>query len=81
MSANRRIDEQAVLDLLADYRQRPAGDQPVQIDSIELAWLIHQVEQAYGTELDLDDDQLGRMAEVPGAVGVLAEVLGDGHDG
>ncbi|WP_406205725.1 acyl carrier protein [Kitasatospora sp. NBC_01560] len=75
MNVNRRIDEEAVRGLLAAYRERPAVDQPVQIDSIELAWLIHQVEQAFDTELDLDDDQLARMSEVSGAAAVLAEVL------
>ncbi len=40
---------------------------------MELAWLVHQVEQRYGVELS--DDQLERMTTVDHAVAVLAEVL------
>jgi acyl carrier protein len=40
---------------------------------MELAWLVHQVEQRYGVELA--DDQLERMATLDDAVTVIAEVL------
>ncbi|MFE2349461.1 acyl carrier protein [Kitasatospora cineracea] len=75
-----RIDRAEVLALLATYRERAAQDEVEQIDSLELAWLIHQVEQRYQVQLDLGDDQLVRMATVPGAVGVLDEQLQEcGH--
>jgi hypothetical protein len=52
------------------------GDRPPtaeRLDSMELAWLVHQVEQRYAVELD--DDQLARIATIDDAVIVIAEVL------
>ncbi|GAA1970692.1 hypothetical protein [Kitasatospora viridis] len=80
MSTTARIDRDTVLDLLAGYRERPAAETTEQIDSIELAWLIHQVEQLHQVELDLDDDQLQRMSEAAGAAEVLNEVLAGSAD-
>jgi acyl carrier protein len=44
------------------------------IDSIQLAWLVHQVEQRYGVEIELDEAQFTRMATITGAVEVLGEL-------
>jgi hypothetical protein len=60
-----------IIDWLAGLGERPPGSE--RIDSMELAWLAHQVEQRYGVELS--DDQLERIATVDDAVAVLAEVL------
>jgi acyl carrier protein len=60
-----------IIDWLADLGERSSGAE--RIDSMELAWLAHQVEQRYGVELD--DDQLERITTVDDAVAVLAEVL------
>ncbi|TDD57599.1 acyl carrier protein [Kribbella antibiotica] len=60
-----------VIDWLAGLGQRPPGTE--RIDSMELAWLVHQVEQRYGVELP--DEQLERMTTIDAAVAVLAEVL------
>jgi acyl carrier protein len=46
---------------------------PEAIDSLELAWLIHQIEQRYGV-LDVDDDMLERMSTVAGVVDVLSDL-------
>ena len=59
--------------MLATYGDRQPEQVPEAIDSLELAWLIHQVEQRYG-ELDLDDDMLARMSTVTGAVGVMKDL-------
>lgn len=56
--------------------QGPADDG--RIDSLQLAWLLYQVEQRYQVELDLDDDQLALMDSVSRAVDVLAAALGAG---
>ncbi|MET9466765.1 acyl carrier protein [Streptomyces sp. NPDC006544] len=40
------------------------------IDSLQLAWLVHVVEERYGIRLDLDED-LEAMDTVDGAVAVL----------
>ena len=50
------------------------------IDSLELAWLIHQIEQRYGA-LDVDDDTMARMSTVTGVVDVLRDLrAGSSHD-
>jgi len=56
--------------MLATYGERRPEQVPEAIDSLELAWLIHQVEQRYGG-LDIDDDAIARMSTVTGAVDVL----------
>ena len=61
--------------LLATYGDRSPELVRERIDSLELAWLIHQVEQRHSVELDLDDDSLIQMSTVDGAVTVLSQVL------
>ncbi|MFD1075285.1 hypothetical protein [Longispora fulva] len=61
--------------MLASYGNRPVEAVAERIDSLELAWLVHQVEQRYDVELDLSDDSLGRMSTVDSAVDVLREAL------
>ena len=65
-----------VVAMLAGLGARPVEDVPEQLDSMELAWLLHQVEQRYGVSMELDDGQLGRMGTVSGAVDVLRNVIG-----
>lgn len=60
-----------IITWLTGLGERPPGAE--RIDSMELAWLVHQVEQRYGVELS--DDQLERIATVDDAVTVLAEVM------
>ncbi|MEV4260931.1 acyl carrier protein [Kribbella sp. NPDC049584] len=60
-----------ILTWLAGLGPRPPDAE--RLDSMELAWLVHQVEQQYGVALD--DEQLERMHTVDDAVAVLAEVL------
>jgi len=64
-----RRDE--VVALLAAFGERTPEQVPEGIDSMELAWLTHQLEQRYG--LWLDDDALARMTTVSGVLQVLAE--------
>jgi hypothetical protein len=69
-----------VVAMLATYGDRRPEQVPEAIDSLELAWLIHQIEQRYG-ELDVDDDMLERMSTVTGALGVLTNLrVGSAHD-
>jgi hypothetical protein len=64
-----------VVEILAGFHSRPAGEIPERIDSMEVAWLVHQVEQRYDLRIELSDSQLGRMGTVSGAVDVLREVI------
>ncbi len=67
-----------VIAMLATYGDRTAAQVRERIDSLELAWLIHQVEQRYGVVLDLDDDSLMEMSTVDGSLGVLNKALAGG---
>jgi len=60
--------------MLATYGDRRPQDIAENIDSLELAWLVHQLEQHFGEPLDLDDDALDRMSTVSGTVEVLHEL-------
>lgn len=74
-SGGAKVGRDDVVEILASFHTRPLADIPERIDSMELAWLVHQVEQRYGVRLELDDGQLGRMQTVSGAVDVLREVI------
>ena len=66
--------------MLATYGDRQPEQVPEAIDSLELAWLVHQIEQRYGP-LDVDDDMLARMSTVTSVVDVLEELrVGSSHD-
>jgi hypothetical protein len=56
--------------MLATYGDREPEQIPEAIDSLELAWLLHQVEQRYGV-IDFDDDTVARMTTVTGVLDVL----------
>jgi acyl carrier protein len=62
-----------VVAMLATYGDRQPEQVPEAIDSLELAWLIHQIEQRYGP-LDVDDDMLARMSTVSSVVDLLADL-------
>jgi acyl carrier protein len=61
--------------MVASFGDRPVAEVGERIDSIQLAWLVHQVEQRYGVQLELDDAQFGRMSTISGAVEVLREAV------
>jgi len=69
-------DRDDILAMLASLDGRPARDVPELIESMELAWLVHQVEQRYGVRVELDSGQYSRMTTVSGAADVLREVIG-----
>ncbi|WP_158839850.1 hypothetical protein [Saccharothrix deserti] len=76
MSQGATPDRDDILAMLGSLDGRPAEDVPELIESMELAWLVHQVEQRYGVRMELDSDQYGRMTTVSGAADVLREVIG-----
>ena len=75
LEAQQGVVRQAVFSadakLLATYGDRAPSAVPEDIDSLELAWLVHQVEQRYSVALDLSDEDLVRMSTVDSAVEVL----------
>ena len=69
-----------VVAMLATYGDRQPEQVPEAIDSLELAWLVHQIEQRYGA-LELDDDTYARMSTVAGVLEVLKDLrVGSTHD-
>ncbi len=75
MTSQAPPDREAVVAMLATYRDRSPETVGEKLDSLELAWLVHQVEQRYALVHDVDDESLNRMSTVTGAVEVLGEVL------
>jgi hypothetical protein len=74
------LQRSEVVAMLATYGDRQPEQVPEAIDSLELAWLIHQIEQRYGA-LDVDDDMLARMSTVTSVVGLLKDLkVGSPHD-
>lgn len=74
-------DRADVVAMLATLGERPVESVGERIDSLELAWLVHQVEQRYGLAVELGDEDLRRMSTVSDAVDVFREVLArDGGD-
>jgi acyl carrier protein len=65
--------------MLAELGTRGADSELERLSSMEVAWLVHQVEQRYGVELDLDDEQLARLRTVSDAVRQLDESVRTGH--
>lgn len=65
-----------VVAMIASLGDRDAGEVGDRVDSMQLAWLMHQVEQRYGVEIELNDGQFARMSTVDGAVEVLREAIG-----
>jgi hypothetical protein len=64
-----------VLEMVAALGGRDPRAVGEELGSLELAWLVAQVEQRYGLVLDLTEEDLARMATVTAAVEVLRGVL------
>jgi hypothetical protein len=71
-----------VIAVLAALGDRATQDVTERIGSLELAWLVSQLEQRYDTTLELSDETFEQMGTVTGAVVTLRELLaGAGDDG
>ncbi|MEV4555506.1 acyl carrier protein [Kitasatospora sp. NPDC049285] len=69
------LDRTAVRSMLARYGDRSPEQVEEELGSLELTWLIAEVEQAYGVQLDLDDDRLDAIRTVDDAALALGAVL------
>ena len=79
MAAHPPLTRADVLGMLAELGTRGADSELERLSSMEVAWLVHQVEQRYGVELDLDDEQLARLRTISDAVRQLDESVRDSH--
>jgi acyl carrier protein len=71
----RDLQRSDVVAMVASFGDRSVDEVGERIDSIQLAWLVNQVEQRYGVEIELDDAQFGRMSTISGALEVLREAV------
>ncbi|MFY1615270.1 acyl carrier protein [Micromonospora sp. WMMD736] len=70
-----------LLTMLAELTAKPADEVPERVGSMELAWLVHLVEQRYQRQLDLTDDDLAGIRTVDDALAVLRASLTAPADG
>lgn len=80
MTSSPTLTRAELVAMLAELTDRPADQVPERVGSMELAWLVHGVEQRYGQRLDLTDEQLLGIRTVSDAVTVLSAALAaDAH--
>lgn len=71
MTAPEVPDRDSVVAIVAAHAGLPPESVPELIDSLGVAWLVHEAERRFGIELELDDEVLARMSTVAGAVELL----------
>jgi hypothetical protein len=67
-------DRAMVIAMLARYDGRTPDQVGERIDSLELAWLVHELQSEHAVHHDFGDAELVAMGTVDGAVAVLREV-------
>jgi hypothetical protein len=81
MSQRAAPDRADIVAMLAAFGDRPADSVPERIGSLELTWLITNVEQTYRVTLDPTDEELTMMTTLSGAVQAFRDLLAEaGHD-
>ena len=78
MSDNPALERADVLSMLQPLNERTSDPGRERLSSMEVAWLVHQVEQRYSVRLELDDDQLAKLRTVTDAVQLLGESVRSG---
>jgi hypothetical protein len=71
------LDRRTVVGMLAAFGDRAPESVDDVVGSLELTWLIAEIEQRYSVLLDLTDEQLAGIHTVEDAVTVLGAVLGE----
>ncbi|MBS2531162.1 hypothetical protein KGQ20_00080 [Catenulispora sp. NF23] len=64
-----------LIDMLAGLTGRDDEERSEMVDSMEIAWLAHCVEQRYGLPVDLTVEQLAGIRTVADAEDVLGKAL------
>jgi hypothetical protein len=73
------LDRAQLVSMLAPLAHRSRDPEAERLDSMEVAWLVHQVEQRYQLRLDLADDQLAKMHTITDAVQLLNDSVAANH--
>ncbi|WP_033217453.1 hypothetical protein [Kitasatospora phosalacinea] len=69
--ARTRFGRSEALAMLARYGDRSPEQVDEHLGSLELTWLIAEAENAYGVQIDLDDERLDAIRTVDDAVAAL----------
>lgn len=75
MAGEPALTRAELVDMLAQLTDRSADEVSERVGSMELAWLVHGVEQRYGRRIDLTDDELLNIRTVSDAVTVLGAAV------
>ncbi|WFE40604.1 acyl carrier protein [Micromonospora sp. WMMD998] len=81
MSGQPDLGRADLVTMLAELTAKPVDAVPDRLGSMELAWLVHLVEQRYDRRLDLTDDQLAGIRTVDDALTVFQTSLTAPADG
>ncbi|WP_410818168.1 acyl carrier protein [Micromonospora sp. 050-3] len=81
MSGQPDLGRADLMTMLAELTAKPAADVSDRIGSMELAWLVHLVEQRYERRLDITDDELAGIRTVDDALLVFRASLTASADG
>ncbi|MFI6236733.1 acyl carrier protein [Micromonospora sp. NPDC050784] len=81
MSGQPDLGRADLMSMLAELSAKPAAEVSDRIGSMELAWLVHLVEQRYERRLDLTDDELAGVRTVDDALAVFRASLTASADG
>ncbi|MGC4789277.1 acyl carrier protein [Micromonospora sp. DT178] len=81
MAGQPELERADLVAMLAELAARPAAEVGDRIGSMELAWLVHLVEQRLDRRLDLTDDQLAGIRTVDDALAVFRTTLTAAADG
>ncbi|MFI0793372.1 acyl carrier protein [Micromonospora rubida] len=81
MSGQPDLGRADLLTMLAEMTVKPVDQVSDRVGSMELAWLVHLVEQRYDRRLDLTDDQLAGIRTVDDALAVFHTCLTAPADG
>lgn len=65
------VSREDVVAILAERGNRPADVVAEQIDSLGVAWLVHEAQRRFGVALEPTDELLEAMTTVTGAVRTL----------
>ncbi|WP_430501945.1 acyl carrier protein [Micromonospora trifolii] len=81
MSGQPDLGRADLMTMLAELTAKPAAEVSDRIGSMELAWLVHLVEQRYERRLDITDDELAGIRTVDDALLVFRAALTVSADG
>ena len=69
------LSKESVLSILAAFGERGPAAVDDMVGSLELTWLITEVEQRYSAVLELSDEELASVHTVDDAASVLSQAL------